>query len=284
MYEIKTSELDKSINFIRKVDIGVLEARRVQRVKDKLSIYLSSQTGCNQSCRMCHLTSSGQNKFRDATREEILSQYEEVSANCDFSGVSRVHLNFMARGEPLSSGVILDPEESVLEEICQDLISKRVSPRVCISTIMPKTFEGKSLKEVFPTILPEIYYSLYSLDENKRKRWLPKAMCPFKALEKLKSWQEWSNKIPKIHFPFIKGFNDDEEGVRDIVKAINSLGLKVNVNIPAYNPNKFGGVEAEESVINRNVEILSEGLECEVKIIPRVGFDVKASCGMFVGQ
>jgi len=49
------------------------------------------------------------------------------------------------------------------------------------------------------------------------------------------------------------------------------------------NPNnkERGGRESSEDVIIRNLEFLQEVVEGKVQMIPRVGYDVKASCEMF---
>jgi len=51
-----------------------------------------------------------------------------------------------------------------------------------------------------------------------------------------------------------------------------------------YNPaSPAQGVEADEDTINAYIAVLRERLPCVVKVVERVGHDVKASCGMFAG-
>ena len=61
---------DASVNWDRPADVGRLEARYVRRCPDYFVVYLSSQTGCSQGCRMCHLTATGQTRLRDVTFDE----------------------------------------------------------------------------------------------------------------------------------------------------------------------------------------------------------------------
>jgi hypothetical protein len=54
-----------------------------------------------------------------------------------------------------------------------------------------------------------------------------------------------------------------------------------------YNPHdpRRHGVEPSEEVIRRNAAIYQSRLpSARVRVIPRVGYDVAASCGMFFGS
>src|SRR5215831_14295477 len=72
------SNQDASVNWDRPADVGRIEARYVRRCPDYFVVYLSSQTGCNQGCRMCHLTATGQTRLRDATFGEMIEQAQVV--------------------------------------------------------------------------------------------------------------------------------------------------------------------------------------------------------------
>lgn len=281
------SKMDKSVNFIYPANnIGKFESRFVRRVEDYFIIYLSSQSGCDQACRMCHLTATGQNKLENATLEDFIHQAKSVYEHYDNESVkaNTVHYNFMARGEPLNNPVILK-ESGILLSGLEELGKARgLQNKYLISTIMPKEMGETSLINIFNEIHPEIYYSIYSTSEKFRKKWLPKALPYQKSLEMLKEWQDFTGKVPKIHFAFIKGENDSVENMIDIANSIKSVGLKVDVNIVRYNPySPKYGEESDIDIINRNTTILNDLILPEnIRIVPKVGLDVKASCGMFV--
>jgi adenine C2-methylase RlmN of 23S rRNA A2503 and tRNA A37 len=280
------SRQDASVNWDRPADVGRIEARYVRRCPDYVVVYLSSQTGCNQGCRMCHLTASGQARLRDVTHEEFLEQADTVLDHYrrEAPPARAVHFNFMARGEPLLNPVLLSHADDLLGDLAGRAVALGLRPRYLVSTIFPTGLGDRLLEDVFIRYHPEIYYSLYSVRESFRRRWLPRALPAEEALDRLASWQRSTYKICKIHYAFIAGENDSEADVNAICDALESRRLMVHVNIVRYNPYdpRRHGIEPPEEVIQRNARIYQSRLpQARVRVIPRVGYDVHASCGMF---
>jgi adenine C2-methylase RlmN of 23S rRNA A2503 and tRNA A37 len=276
-------DYDRSINWIEDADIGKHETRLVWR-DNKAIIYLSSQTGCDHACRMCHLTQTGQLAHRNVTMKELMD-------NCDRAIIqmareqmpSNLHLNFMARGEPLANTELLDKWEEFSTYAAGMKYHNAHNVDVLISTIFPKTFNIEDLQKLAKgPIWPKLYYSAYSAEEKFRKKWLPKAHSYFDGIEFLKEWTYMGGNC-KIHFAFIEGENDSEKQVEVLCNYIAVNRLRADVNIVRYNPANDSSRESSESIINRNTKLIKQMLPyAKVKIIPRVGFNVKASCGMFV--
>ncbi|HEY7425179.1 MAG TPA: hypothetical protein VH682_13190 [Gemmataceae bacterium] len=283
------SSQDASVNWDRPADVGRIEARYVRRCPDYFVIYLSSQTGCDQGCRMCHLTASGQTHLRDVTQEEFLQQADTVLDHYRRAAppARSVHFNFMARGEPLANPVLLTHADELLGDLAQRAVALGLRPRYLVSTIFPRELGDRLLEDICIRYHPEIYYSIYSVREHFRRRWLPKALPVEEALDRLVSWQRNTYKICKIHYAFIAGENDSEADVHAICDAVESRRLMVHVNIVRYNPHdpRRHGVESPEEVIQRNAKIYQARLPyARVRVIPRVGYDVHASCGMFFAR
>ncbi|AYG48010.1 radical SAM enzyme, Cfr family protein (plasmid) [Pseudomonas sp. Leaf58] len=284
--QVLKSALDQSVNFTyRAPNFFSFEARYVRREQAYFITYLSSQSGCAAACRFCWLTASGQNKLDNATFEDFMKQAALVMEYYDKTEKAElVHFNFMARGEALNNPLILENSARLLNALKQQADERNLKSKFLISTILPRSLGDLSLMDIFPEVHPEIYYSLYSMKPEFRKRWLAKAHSAEHGLEMLKAWQEATGKTPKIHFAFIEGENDSEQDMELIGNAINAVGLKCNLNIVRYNPyDARYGREPEEAVIHRNTDLLTSLIKPEaVRIVPRVGKDVFASCGTFI--
>jgi adenine C2-methylase RlmN of 23S rRNA A2503 and tRNA A37 len=278
-----TSQLDDSVNFVTEVDNKqAIESRYVRRNRDYFICYLSSQTACRLGCRMCHLTATKQMIGRDVTEKEFYKQAITVLEHYnDEPSADIINFNFMARGEPFDSRVFTGYADRILINLAQQAIAYDLVPDFNISTILPEETTPRRLWKTFRTVSPNIYYSLYSVNPDFRSRWLPNAMNPKKALDILAEWQSHSHKIPRIHYAFIKNENDSQEDVFELCNILKASGLVVDFNIVRYNP--FSKKHGEEGDYERACDIFrSEFPESKVKVIGRVGFDVAASCGMFV--
>lgn len=274
---------DSSINWTRAKTDGVIETRFVQREAEKFIVYLSSQTGCAQACRMCWLTQTGQTGTTSVPYYHQANMVLRRVVNENLAPEAKVvHFNFMARGEPLENQLLRhDSADTLLElgRLALDLCLVR--PKFLVSTIMPRSFDS-TLVETFPLIRPEIYYSLYSMDPDFRARWLPKAMPAEQALDQLAAWQQETHKIPKLHFAFIKGENDCWRQMTQVAQAVNDRKLRVDLNIVRYNPPNSKSEEPNEASIDFLVRELQRKLpDSKLQVVPRVGRDVYASCGMF---
>lgn len=228
---------------------------------------------------MCHLTVTKQTQFNNANLLDFVQQFNTVLTHYQQDTVTNlVHINWMARGEPLANPTVTETGTELLWElgnICRD---HNLVPKFNVSTIMPVTLR-KSLTQCFPLITPTIYYSLYSVDPQFRRRWLPGAMPVAQALEQLKHYQQVSKKIIKIHGAFIEGENDSDDSVMEMMSVIRSHSIRAEFNVVRYNP--FSPQQGRETTrLTRIQQLISRHMPC--KIITRVGEDVAASCGTFV--
>lgn len=287
---ILDSAIDQSVNFVEQQLIGFLESRFVRKCPDYFIAYLSSQTGCNRGCTFCHLTATGQTEFTDSTHGDFQGQALEVfkhyrrSVSAGAPEAKWMHYNFMARGEPLANQILLDSSNALLMKLAELSQDVGLPAKFNVSTIMPLTLK-KPLAQIFSILTPTIYYSLYSTNQAFRAKWMPAAMPVRAALGMLREYQDFSKKIVKIHFPFIEGVNDSVNDVLSMCEEIDRAGLLCEFNLVRYNPaNDSQGRESAENVIEDRMGMIRRHFVGKVQIIPRVGYDVSASCGMFVND
>jgi 23S rRNA (adenine2503-C2)-methyltransferase len=281
------SSIDRSVNFV--LDNGQ-EARYVRREEEYFIVYLSSHNGCNKACRFCHLTQTGQTDFVEATLGDFFVQAKlvldhyvaQVSSGAE-PPARRINFNWMARGEPLDNSVVTGQWDNLvkgLSTMCAPLGIDDLSFN--ISSIIPASY---NLEFKFSgDVQPHIYYSLYSLKDGFRRRWLPKAHAPVEVVAQLAKWQEKTHGKVTLHWAMIAGENDDEETMAQIANLISQSRLDAKFNLVRYNPYSDGqGVEPDESILQNRFKQIIPVMKAEgSRIVPRVGFDVQASCGMFV--
>lgn len=218
-----------------------------------------------------------------AQADQVLSHYSGVVKSGRQPAASRIHFNWMARGEPLASSVVRDEWRVLSEGLLVRARDAGIHEvRLNISTIVPRAMP--SLLE-FEGIQPVIFYSLYSMDGRFRRRWLPKARAPEDAFAMLSDWQRRTEGELVLHWAFIEGENDGEADMARIVAAVKRHGLRARFNLVRYNPfSEAHGKEPAERVLGERLAQISVAmLQPGTRMVPRVGFDVAASCGMFIG-
>lgn len=278
---------DQSRNFVLHTeDGGAIECRFVRREARYFIVYLSSHTGCRQACRFCHLTQTGQTMMTPvdldgfiAQAKRVLAHYDEVAAAGEPAEI--VNFNFMARGEALSNPTVTGNWPALHGALSALAAERGLRPQFNVSTILPLDAWDFDLTRISGEGV-SLYYSLYALEPDFRKRWLPRAENPIGALVRLAIWQRATGGEVVLHWALIKDENDRPEQALAIARAVSMVGLKARFNLVRYNP--FSDGQGQESDrVEEYFAAISKALgHPSSRIVPRVGFDVKASCGMFV--
>lgn len=288
---------DASINWVLPAPSGLFfETRLVERENGHFIIYVSSQSGCVQKCRFCHLTQTGQTReIMNASPADLGEQLEYslrglAEARAAGKRVNRISISFMARGEPLDRPHFVDDFEAFSGRVAPYILShlgfSGTPVTYKISTIFPVEL-ASSFEGVLATLgdMPntKLYWSLYSLESPFRRKWLPNASDPHLLAHILRPFYKSTGRLI-IHSAWIDGENDSEAQATALADFLGKNFGGVRFNHVAYNPYYRGqgsvGKESPPEIIERNNNILKKhGML--VKSIKRVGHDVKASCGMF---
>jgi 23S rRNA (adenine2503-C2)-methyltransferase len=278
------SQLDASVNFVTPSrDGGFYESRFVYRGTDYFICYLSSHSGCALGCKMCHLTSTGQTMMRPATIPDYIMQADKVLAHAieHHPNIRRVTFSFMARGEPLANPTILGRSTELftqLAELALEVLGP-VAVNFSVSTVMPNRVD---LTQIFPVIHPRIYFSAYSADDDIRKYLVPNGIPFREAADRVLDYVKSTGKMAVLHGAFIEGVNDNIKHVIQMAMAFH--GGLVGANIVRYNPPDSSTRETSLENLLQIERVYQDWLKGPVKLVERVGFDVKASCGMFVDK
>lgn len=292
----KLVALDGSINWVIPFKKSKLECRYIRRDKKYISAYVSSHNGCVMGCKFCWLTATNQTNFNHVKLDEYLIQLDTIlneAKDYDLDGDKddiRINVNFMARGEALANKIVVN-NYGQLYTSYRELINKYgyKNLKMNVSTIMPNTIKDRTLESIFESYPVNICYSLYSLDENFRKKWMPNAMDCYTALNKLREFQEKTDNPITFHWAFIEGENDNIEEVQKIADTLKKLDFTTTkFNLVRFNPDpestyKEPSEEKLAKIFNIiNKSMTNNGATQKSRIISRVGYEVYASCGMFV--
>lgn len=296
MHKTLYSVIDKSVNFIVPYKNSVIEARYVRRAPHYVSAYVSSHNGCKMGCKFCWLTNSEQTNFDHVSNNLYASQLDKVleySKGIDKEGSInvRVNINMMSRGEPLANKFIINDYADYYQSM-HNIVDKYEykEQKVNISTIMPYTVRNVELSDIFKDKPAYLYYSLYSTNSKFRSEWIKNGIDWKVALQKLKSYQSYSELPVAIHFSVIDGENDNLDDVRQMCDEITSFDFKkLKFNIVKFNPHPSIAEKYKESSKINEIFMLLKSVSKDIeissnksRIVDRAGPDVYASCGMFI--
>mgnify|MGYP001820202468 FL=1 len=239
----------------------------------KLTMCLSSQTGCAVGCTFCVTGALGAG--RNLRPDEIVGQYRVMLRQ--FSDpMDRVNIVFMGMGEPLLNTANLGPALETLYE--------RVSPkRITVSTsgILPGIEWLASLAR-----RPKLAVSLNAPDQERRQELMPIARrYPLSDLmTELRRFPLERARRLTFEYVLIRGFNDSEDDARMVVRLIRGIPSKVNVIPLNEDPEHFPDLHRpDDETINRFAVVLRDaGLTVTVRWSK--GLDVDAACGQLKGR
>lgn len=230
---------------------------------------------------------------------EMLGQVEKGLAFIPPQGPSqgsrKIHVDLMARGEPLANPHLLS-DGQVLVAGLHELLDPRPW-QLCISSILPRKplirdFHFGPLWLQAPEV--RLYWSWYSEDPGFRAEWLPASPQYTDVLWDFmtKLAEARDDKLLYLHWALIEHndpalSNSNPENLQDLQDRLSELpqGVKAKINLVHLNPPTGCTTwkEARPEILTTWIKTLSACANVQAATLKeRVGFDVMASCGMFL--
>lgn len=181
--------------------------------QNKTILNIPTQIGCPINCSFC--PSSQQKLVRNLTSSELINI---VHYALKFSTTNNNTLSFTGEGE------IYLNKKNVQETINYfDHIESIKDFRVCTSGIKINSFSSISAKKEL-----NLQFSLHSPFDEKRKTIIDKTRNINDIIFKIKENENGFNNI-SINYVLIKGFNDTENDLKELIKIIpNNWKIKLN--------------------------------------------------------
>jgi 23S rRNA (adenine2503-C2)-methyltransferase len=238
----------------------------------KLTLCLSSQTGCAVGCVFCVTGALGAG--RNLRPDEIVGQYRVMLRETAVEA-ERVNIVFMGMGEPLLNTRHLGPALDTLQE--------RVSPkRITVSTagIVPGIGWLATRQR-----RPKLAISLNAPDQDRREQIMPiTRRYPLDALlEEVRRFPLERGRRVTFEYVLIRDFNDRPDDPAGVARLLAGIPSKVNVIPLNEDPHHLPGLHRpHEDTVNRfGAALADHGLTATVRWSR--GGDVAAACGQLKG-
>jgi 23S rRNA (adenine2503-C2)-methyltransferase len=266
-----TASRDGSRKYLFELSDGVTVEGVAMPEGRKLTLCLSSQSGCAVGCTFCVTGVLGAG--RNLRPDEIVGQYRTMLRGAD---AERVNIVFMGMGEPLLNTANLG--------IALDVLAERVSPkRITVSTagIVPGIRWLAGLER-----RPKLAVSLNAPDQERRQRIMPIAgRYPLdRLMAELRRFPLEAGRRITFEYVVIRDFNDAEEDAARLARLVRGIPCKINVIPLNEDPDFLAGLrQPEAATVDRfSAALRDAGLTATVRWSK--GSDVAAACGQLKGR
>jgi 23S rRNA (adenine2503-C2)-methyltransferase len=297
--EIKKSTNDDTEKYLFQLPSGEKIETVLIIEKDRRTICVSTQAGCNVGCEFCATGKMGFKKNLDTS--QIISQIYEVIQN---TGEPPTNIVYMGMGEPfLNYENFINSLLIITDKNGLALPSKRITVSTVGFKDKLRKFTNDILKEENNRIKKiKLAFSLHSTDNGFRE-----SLIPSSRNNKLKDiynelvyfYSSTKNKIT-YEYIFLEGLNDTKEDIKRIVNL--SKMIPCNFNIIPFHPiqfefgeplKKFNCNYSEKIFGNRN-SLLNKKIFDFIKELKSMGVvvnlrtsngsDIYAACGQLAGR
>lgn len=263
----------KSVDGTRKWLFDVGQGMTVETVlipsKDRLTLCVSSEVGCNMACRFCY---TGKQKMKRRLKaSEIVGQFLHASDSLAKDGLRVTNIVFMGMGEPLDNPDEVFNAIKILHEPDGIGFSRR---KITVSTsgivpLMPRITEAGVRLAV----------SLNAPNDETRSKVMPinKRWNIYQLLDACRAHASASGDHVTLEYVLLKDVTDKLEHARELYQLTKDIPCKINI-IPF---NEHPGTEylrpEPEQVVRFQNELIRLG--AHVLLRRTMGRDIFAACG-----
>ncbi len=277
LYEPQVEEVVTSRDGSRKYLLRMEDGSFVEAVSmpedQRVTLCLSSQTGCAVGCTFCVTGALGGG--RNLRPEEIVGQYRLMLR--DLGGdVERVNIVFMGMGEPLLNTTHLG---TTLEALAETVSPRRIT--VSTSGILPgiRWLAGLPRR-------PLLAVSLNAPDQERREAIMPiTRRYPLgELMSELRAFPLERGRRITFEYVLIRGFNDAAADAAALGRLLRGIPSKVNVIPLNEDPVHLPGLHRpDDPTVDRFAARIRD---CGLTVTVRRsrGADVAAACGQLKGR
>ena len=257
------------------VDSNYIESVLLRK-DDRLTLCISSQSGCPVGCVFCATGTLGFK--RNLTSGEIIEQVIFFINALKPKGEKLTNIVMMGMGEPfLNYGNTIAAVDKLNDAGGLNIGARRIT----ISTIgiidKIKVFSEKEMQI-------NLSVSLHAPNDLLRQQLVPLAKkYPIKELiEACRLYVAKTNRRITFEYVMIKGINDSPKFASELITLLRGLNCHLNL-IPLNSNMHFSGKPSDPSTIREFGRILIEkGIAASIR--DSQGSDIQAGCGQLAGK
>jgi len=242
--------------------------------KDRLTLCVSSEVGCNMACGFCF---TGKQKLkRRLSAGQIIGQFLHAQDSLAKEGLRVTNIVFMGMGEPLDNAEAVFRSIEILHQPNGINMSRKkitVSTSGIVPLIPLVTKSGTRLAVSLNASSNEIRDLLMPIN----KKW-----DVWQLLEACREHYRESGDRITFEYVLLKGITDKLEQARELWNLVRDVPCKINI-IP-FNEHPGSGFErpTPESVIAFQQELIRLG--AHVLLRRTMGRDIFAACGQLTSK
>ena len=237
------------------------------RDAERLTLCISSQSGCRMGCAFC--ATGGMGFQSNLTAARIVDQVNRVARD----GLDVHNVVYMGMGEPLDNlDEVLRSIAILKDKAGRNLGQRRITVSTCgLADGMAR------LAEAEPQV--RLAVSLHAPDDKVRSALMPvnKRHGVVEVLDAVRAYQAATGRRVTFEYCLLQGINDHVTQARTL--TVRLKGIKANVNLIEFNP--FPGCDFKASdrpALERFAKHLQDhGIETVIRY--KRGAQIRAACG-----